>query len=96
MRALLILIVILCFGIAGLAVLSRVAVKSEQIDMRAELSHSIATAQPPVDALLDNHASRIGRFGTYWTLAGALAALAAVAALTCLGLSLRRRGSDVA
>lgn len=95
MRALLILIAVLCVGIAALAVLSSVAVKSEQIDMRAELSHSIATAQPSVDVLLDNHSSRIGRLRTHWRLAGAFAAVAAVAALACIGLSFRNRGIDV-
>ena len=96
MRALLILIVILCLGIASLAILSNVAIKSEQVDMRAELSHSLTTAQPPVDVLLDNHAVRIGRLGTHWRLAGGLAAAAAIAALICIGLGLRKSGNRVA
>ena len=91
MRVLLIMIAALCFGIAGLAVSSTVAVRSERVDMRAELSRSIATAQPPVDELLTNHANRIGRFEKHWNLVGVLSTISAFAALMGFGFTLRKR-----
>ena len=92
MRVLLVVIAVVCFLICGLAVLSSVTLRAEQIDMRAELSQFQAAGGPPSDAILDNHSARIGRLRKRWGLVGVLATFSGIAALTCLGLSVKRKG----
>jgi hypothetical protein len=90
MRILLLLIIVFSAAIAGLSFVAGVSVRTEQIDMRGELAHSLQTGDPPVDALLDSHFSRMTRFQDHWGTARLLAVGSGLGALVCFGLTFRK------
>ena len=94
MRTLLIMIGLCSLLIVGVSLVGYWAGRAEQIDMKSELSHFQATAQPPSDALLANHSARIGRLGRHWGFVGILAGASMLASVVCLGLGRKKRGSN--
>lgn len=93
MRILLLLILILSIAVLGTAVVARVSVRTEQVDMKGELLHSLQSGNPPVTELVDNHFARMARFQDHWATVSVLAVISGFAALVCFGLTFEKRAS---
>ena len=91
MRILLLLILVLSIAVLGTAVVARVSVRTEQVDMKAELLHSLQSGNPPVAELVEIHFIRMARFQDHWGTVSVLAVVSGFAALVCFGLTFERR-----
>lgn len=94
MRILLLFIVILSIAVLGTAVAARVSIRTEQIDMKGELLHSLQSSNPPVSELLDNHFARMARFQEHWATVCVLAVVSGFVAMVCFGLTFRETPND--
>lgn len=96
MRILLLLILIISIAVIATAVVARVTVRTEQVDMKAELLHSLQNSNPPVGELVDNHFVRMARFQDHWATVSVLAVISGFAGLVCFGLTFRETPNDSA
>src|SRR6266545_5217947 len=96
MRTLLLIFIGVCnLLLVGRSIISYSACRTEQADIKSDLTYWQSTREPYTDGFITMHSDRLARLARHWKEARSLAIASGIGSIICLGLSMKKRGNNV-